>query len=298
MKIISGSSNVPLATALSQQLSLELVEVELSTFANGEKRVWIKDSVKNDNIILVQSFSNPADEHLIEFLLLVDALQRGGARHINVIIPWMGYSLQDKMFREGEPIAAKVVADLVSQTYVKRVFLLDLHNSSTPGFFSIPTQHINALTLFSTYLAENFDLSQCVIGSPDFGGLKRARMLAEKLELELVNIDKHRDLKSGNVTAVGVHGEIEGKIVILFDDVINTGSTVVETAQLLKENGATEVHFMATHGIFANDALAVIENSQVDSVLITDSIYHADLPSKIKTISVAELISEAVAVWA
>lgn len=297
MKIICGSSNPQLAQHIAQHMSLDMVDVEISHFANGEKRVWIKDSVKGENIIVVQSFSQPVDEQIMEFLLMVDALERGGARHINAVIPWLGYSLQDKVFREGEPIAAKVIADLVSNAYVKRGFLLDLHNSSTPGFFSIPVQHISAMELFVQYCEEHFDLKNAIVASPDFGGLKRSKVFSEKLGLDLIKIDKYRNLQTGEIVEMGVNGDVAGKTVILFDDIINSGSTVVNAAEVLKEQGASQVHFLSTHGIFADSGLERIEHSPADSVVVTNSIAHQHKPENLKVIDVAGLFAEALSTW-
>jgi ribose-phosphate pyrophosphokinase len=303
MKIISGSSNRPLAEGIAKLFGTQLVDVDLSYFANGEKRVWIKEPVRGQNVVLVQSLSAPADEHTIELLLLVDALERMGARHINLVMPWMGYSLQDKVFREGEPIAAKVIADLISNSYIKRAFLLDLHNSSTPGFFSIPTQHLSAMNLFMEYVKTTFDMSRVVVASPDFGGLKRSRVFAEKLNVELVKIDKHRDLNSGEVSAMDVAGDVHGKIAIVFDDVINSGSTVVSAAEILKERGAAEVHFAAVHGLFANDGQKRIQDSQANSVIVTNSIPQPpsgttpDTTSKIHQLDSSQLFVDALRLW-
>jgi ribose-phosphate pyrophosphokinase len=297
MKIIAGSSNLPLAQNIARSLKLPLIDIDISYFANGEKRIWIKEPVKGENVIIVQSFSHPADEHIIEFLLIADALERLGARHVNAVIPWMGYSLQDKAFRVGEPIAAKMVANLVSNAYIKRAFLLDLHNSSTPGFFSIPTQHLSALNLYVEYAKQNFDLSNFVVASPDFGGLKRSRVFSEKIGVPLVNIDKHRDLGTGEIQAMGLHGDVEGKSVLLFDDAINSGATIVKSAKTLKENGAKEVHFCATHGLFADNGVERIQNSMVDSVIITNSIHHEQVPSKIKVIDVSGLFADELNGW-
>ncbi len=297
MKIFSGSSNQDLAKKMADKLGIPMGKVEIGTFANGEKRIWVNESVKGENIILVQSFSNPADEHIIEFLLLSDALERAGARHINVVIPWLGYSLQDKIFREGEPIAAKVIANLVSNTYVKRVFLLDLHNSSTPGFFSISTQHLSAMDLFVNHIKSNFDLKNHVAASPDFGGLKRAHTFSEALGIDLVNIDKHRDLHTGEVEAVGINGEVAGKSVLIFDDIINSGSTVISGAKFLKENGAKEVHFFSTHGIFAKGFEAIID-SDIDSVVITNSIHQNINHPKIKVLDASGIFADALQIWA
>lgn len=298
MKIISGSSNPELAQRIAKSLSLELLPVEITHFANGEKRVWIKDSVKGQNMIIVQSFSHPTDENIMEFLLMVDALERAGARHINAVIPWLGYSLQDKIFREGEPIAAKVVADLVSNAYVKRGFLLDLHNSSTPGFFSIPVQHLSAMDEFAEYVRQHLDIGNAVVASPDFGGLKRSKVFSEKLGLDLVKIDKYRNVDTGEIIEMGVNGDVAGRVVILFDDMINSGSTVVNAAEILKKHQAKEVHFLATHGIFADGGLERVRHSQVDSVVVTNSISHQDRPENVKIVDVADLFAEALSTWA
>lgn len=297
MKLISGSSNLPLATKIAQYLDIEMVDLEITKFSNGEKRVWIKDHIAGENICFVQSFDQPVDENVVETLLITDALERAGARHVNFIIPWMGYSLQDKVFRDGEPIAARVIANIISNSYVKRVSLLDLHNSSIPGFFSIPTHHILALKPFTKYVETNFDLNEAIVVSPDFGGLKRARTFAETLSLELENIDKHRDLHTGKVTPKGLSGEVKDKICLIYDDVINTGGTVVETAKFLKEKGAKEVHFLVTHGLFAKNGLEKMADDSIDSVVITNSVYHDNLPNKIKIVDVAPVLGESIRTW-
>jgi len=297
MKIISGSSNTQLASQIAHQLNIPLMDTEITQFANGEKRVWIKEAVRGENVILVQSFSQPTDENIMEFLLLTDALERLGVRHISLFLPWMGYSLQDKVFREGEPIAAKVVADLISNVYIKRVFLLDLHNTSIPGFFSIPTEYLSAMSLFVDYVKTNIDLSQAVVASPDFGGLKRARLFAKTLGLDLVNIDKDRNLQTGEVTAFGVHGNVKNKIVLLFDDCILSGGTVVEAAEILKKEGAKQVYFLATHGLFTGEAKEKLQKSMVDKVVITNSIAQDNLPKKIDVLDLSSIFVNAINDW-
>ncbi len=297
MKIVSGSSNQDLAQKMAKQLKIDLVNIEISKFPNGEKRIWIKEEVRGENIIFVQSLSDPTDERIIEFLLISDALERAGARHVNAVIPWMGYSIQDKVFREGEPLAAKVIASLISHGYIKRVFLLDLHNSSIPGFYSIPTHHLSAIQLFIDHVKKNMNLKECIVASPDFGGLKRARVFATDLGLELTNIDKFRDLHTGKVEAKGVHGDVEGKEVLVFDDFINSGSTVESCAEILKKSGAKAVHFFATHGIFANNGQERVQNSMIDTVIVTNSIPQKVEVSKLKVIDVSSIFANALAAW-
>ena len=297
MKILAGSSHTQFATKLGSLLGAPLIDTEIRTFANGEKYVHILDQVVGEDVVLVQSFNQPVDEHLIEFLLLADALERGGAREVHAVIPWLGYSLQDKLFLSGEALSAKVCADLISNSYIKRVILLDLHNHSIPGFFSIPTQVLSSLELLAQQIESNLDQSELVVASPDFGGLKRAREFAKRLNVSLINIDKQRDLNTGQVQATALHGEAKDKTVIVFDDCIVGGGTVVETAKVLKQHGAKAVVFVATHGLFVGDGQQYIQNSLVDSVIITDSICHANLMTKIKQVSVTELFASAIRQW-
>ena len=297
MIVVSGSSNRELGQEIADLLGIEVALADIGVFPNGEKRVQIHGNLVGQNVILVQSFSEPADQYILEFLLLTDALERMGVRHINAVIPWMGYSLQDKVFRSGEPLSAKVVANLISQSYTKRVLLMDLHNQSIPGFFSVPTHLLSADSVFSEYVLDSFSKEKVVVASPDFGGLKRAREFSKAVDVPLVNIDKQRDLKTGAVTATSVHGDVENKIVVVFDDCIVGGGTVIETAKILKEKGAESVHFFATHGIFVNQSQVHIQESLVDSVLITNSIAHAELVPKIKSLSVAEIFAKTLRQW-
>jgi ribose-phosphate pyrophosphokinase len=297
MKLISGTSNPNLAQKIAKELKIDLVNAKIDKFSNGEKRVWIKDELRGENVTVVQSFVQPVDETIIETLLIIDALERLGVRHVSLVIPWMGYSLQDKVFRPGEPISAKVIANLCSNAYVKRALLMDLHNDSIPAFFDIPTNYLSALEIFTQHVQHHFDLKQSVVASPDFGGLKRARTFAKKLNLDLVNIDKTRDLQNGKVRAVHLHGEVKNKNVIILDDVIVSGSTVVESAKCLKDNEAKEVVFIASHGLLTGNAKQKLQNSLIDQVWITNSIYHANLPSKIKTLNVAPVFAQALKKW-
>lgn len=297
MKLIAGSSNPQLAKALSHELNTPLVDVELTTFANGEKRVWIKEKIEGQDVVLLQSFSSPVDAHLIECLLIIDALERLGAKDVQVVIPWLGYSLQDKVFRDGEPIAAKMVANIISHSYVKRVYLVDLHNTSITGFFDVPTTHVTAMQPFAAVAKSSYNSKDIVVASPDFGGMKRARQFATLVDADLVNIDKTRNLKTGEVTAVGLHGDVTDKVVIVYDDIIVGGSTVAETADLLKREGAKAVHFYSTHGLFVGDALKKITDSTVDSVLVSNSVAHEKLPDNIKTLNIAPLLAQTLAEW-
>ncbi len=297
MKILSGTSNPILSQSIAQTLKIPVIDCEIAQFSNGETRVWVKDDVKGEHVCLVQSLTQPVDEHIMEALLIIDALERLGAKYVTLTIPWMGYSLQDKVFRKGEPISAKVVANIFSQSYVKRVQLMDLHNDSIPGFFSVPTDYLSAMDIFVQHIKKQYDLKQTIIASPDFGGLKRARVLAQKLKVPLVNIDKTRDLADGQVRAQELHGDVKGKSVIVFDDVIVSGGTIVESAKIIKQNQAKQAIFMASHGLLTGNALEKIEQSEVDQVIITNSINQdqANDHDKMKILDVAPAIAQSLA---
>lgn len=297
MKLVPGTSNLTFATALADKLSLQLVDTDISKFANGEHRVWIKEELAGEEVLLVQSLNAPTDENIMELLLLIDAIERLGATEIHVIIPWLGYSLQDKVFRPGEPIAVKVVANLISNSNVRRVYLMDLHNTSIPGFFSVPTTHISANELFVKFAKDTFDLEQAVVASPDFGGLKRARQFAADLDLNLVNIAKERDLHSGKITSAILQGDVTNKVVLIFDDTIQSGGTVKEAAEVLKNGGAKAVHFLATHGPMVTMAYDLISASPIDSVVVTNSIEHLLNNDKITVLDSTELFVKAIEQW-
>ncbi len=296
MKIISGSSHSQLATNIAHKLKVDLIECDIKQFRNHEKRIWVKDNVRSENVTIVQAFNEPVDSHIIETLLMADALQRAGARHVNLIVPWLAYSLQDKVFRSGEPISAKVIANILSQSYIKRAFLLDLHNSSIPGFFSIPTEYLSAMNVFIQYTKQKNNLSDCVVASPDFGGLKKAREFSNILDLDLVNIEKSRNRKSGEVTIHDIHGRIKNKHILIYDDVIMSGGTLIEASKILKQKGASKVTCFATHGIFCSNAIEKIEKSDIDEIIITNSVPQKK-NKKITVLDIADTFAQALVKW-
>lgn len=270
MKLISGSSNRPLAEQIAKHMGQSLGEVESSTFGNGERRVWVKESVKGQDVALIQSFSEPADTHIVEFALITDALFRQGARRVFAVIPWYGYSLQDKVFRPGEPIAAKVVASMLSSLSIYRFILMNLHNNAIAGFFKNPSSVLSTDELFEQDLKQYN--GQSVLVSSDFGGLKRVGKFAEKLHLPFANIDKRRDLVTGEVVAHAMTGDVKGKIAIIIDDVINSGSTAIEAARIIREQGAKKIVMYSTHGILSKDAPRLLQESEIDEVVIANTI--------------------------
>lgn len=297
MRIFSGSSNLPLAKALATKLNSTVSEIDLSKFPNGEMRVWIKDDVRRENVVLVQSFSGPVDFHIIEFALIADALKRCGARKIIGVIPWLGYSLQDKAFRPGEPIAAKVIADFISRE-VKRHILVNLHSDSITGFFPVPATQVSALETFVRY-AKDKGIENAVVVSPDFGGIKRARVFAHKLNLPLININKERNRMTGEITVHGISTPVKGKTCLVIDDIISTGSTLLETARILRKEGAETIRFFATHALFANGSHKKFAESELDELVVTDTVL---IPKekrfdKLNVLSIAPVLIPEIEIW-
>ncbi|OGJ16375.1 MAG: hypothetical protein A2632_02750 [Candidatus Pacebacteria bacterium RIFCSPHIGHO2_01_FULL_46_16] len=294
MKVVSGTSNIALTKQIAQQLSVENIVAECSLFNNGEQRVWLNTKLAGETIVFVQSLSNPVDNHIMQLLLMVDAAEREGAKQIFLVIPWLGYSLQDKVFRPGEAIAAKVVADLLSRPNIKRIFLVDLHSASIPAFFSVPTTHLSVLDLFVEYARQNFVQTNCVVVSPDFGGIKRAQQFATALQIPFANIDKRRDVVDGEVTAVAIHGEVKNKICLTYDDSIVSGGTAIETTQLLMQEGASQVNLFATHAIFAQGSALILKESGVNSIVTTNSVVQKEHDERIKIIDIAPMLAKTI----
>ncbi len=294
MKVVTGTANLELAKKIAKNLQADFVAAECTTFKNGEQRILIDAKLAGETVVLVQSHTNPVDANIMQLLLMIDAAERQGAKQLFVVIPWLGYSLQDKVFRSGEAIAAKVVADILSRPSVDRIFLVDLHSASIPGFFSRPTTHLSVQDLFVDFAKKNFDLSNCVVVSPDFGGIKRAKQFATALGIPFANIDKQRDVVSGAVTAETIHGEVQNKVCFTYDDSIVSGGTVIETTQLLKNEGATEVHIFASHGIFAQSSASILTKSGADSVVVTNSVTQEQLDKNSAVIDIAPMIADSI----
>ncbi|MFC1711222.1 ribose-phosphate diphosphokinase [Patescibacteria group bacterium] len=294
LKVYSGSSNNILAKKISDFLNVKLGQVELSRFANNECRVWIKDKEKISKAVIVQSFSYPPDEHLIEFLFMVDALKRKGAKKIIAVIPWFGYCIQDKVFRPGEPLSSKVMARLLQSVKVSHTITLDLHNETISGFFDMPFTHLKARDVFIDYF-KNKKIVDTIV-SPDVGALKNATVFAQNMNLPLVIINKARNLATGKVSIVGVSGEIKGKSVLIPDDFISTGGTLVQTAKFLKDRGVKKVYAALTHHFYVPGVQEKIEKSSLDMLYVTDTIKKPVVKKykKLTIISVANLLAKAI----
>jgi ribose-phosphate pyrophosphokinase len=289
MQIFSGNSNQDLAKKLAEVIEGSLAQVESSKFANGEARVAIKEKKLNGEVVLLQSLSIPVDEHIIEFCLLADAISRQGTSSLIGVVPWLGYSKQDKVFMSGEPLSSKVIAQILQTTKMKKLITFDLHNRAILGFFDIPVVELSAKPLFLDYFRPKVT-AQTVVVAPDAGAVKASAAFAQELNVPIVYMDKRRDLKTGKVEVVGISGNVKGCAVIMVDDMIVTGSTLMETAKVLKKAGAKRISFAATHHLWVPGVQEKLDKSQVDEVVVTDTVEVQGKSPKLKVISVAQLV--------
>lgn len=283
MKVFSGNANRPLAEKIANYLNLQLGDCEVGRFADGEINVRINETVRGHDIFLIQPTSPPVNENLMELLIMIDALKRASANTIAVVIPYYGYARQDRKAKGRDPISAKLVANLITVAGATRVLTVDLHAEQIQGFFDIPVDNLWSYPVFAEELLkrENIVPEETVVVSPDVGGVRRARRMAERLKTSLAILDKRRP--SDNVAeVVNIIGEVKDKVVIMFDDIIDTAHSIVKGAEALKNAGAKKIIACATHGVFSNRALERIENSSIDTVYITDTIYHEDLPERLR----------------
>ena len=272
MQIFSGSSNGTLASKLGK-----VGEIEISKFPNGETRIWIKEKIEK-RVVVVQSLSSPTNEHLIEFCLICDALHRGGASEITAVIPWMGYSKQDKVFRSGEPLSAKVVAQILQIARPTKIITFDLHNKATLGFFDCPIVELSARPILLEYFKKKWSMvngqwsNNFVVVAPDAGAVKASTEFAMELGVGVVYIDKKRDLVSGKVEVVGMSGEVRGRDILMIDDNVFTGSTLLETAKELKKAEAKSIRVGVTHHLYVPGVQEKLTASAIDEIVVTDTV--------------------------
>ena len=291
-KIFSGSSNLLLAQKISDKSKIPLGKIDLGVFSDGEVDVWIQDDVNNCDVFILQSNSAPVNRHIIELALIADALTRSGAHRITAVVPYFGYSRKEKQSRKGEPISAKVIADLIVRSGVNKVVALDLHADAIVGFFDVPVIYLSALEVLAGRLMKEKFKSPIVV-APDVGGVRRARNFASLLNAPLAVIEKHRHTHlRDSLEVLSMTGEVVGDCAVIIDDIISTGGTIIESAKALKQKGAKKVIVCATHGVFASDALEKIERSEIDKVFITDSINITKKSKKVEIVSVSELIAD------
>ena len=296
MKILAGNSNRPLAEAICQYLGQSLTNASIKRFADMEVFVEIEENVRGEDVFVVQSTSFPANDSLMELLVTIDALRRGSAKRITPVIPYFGYARQDRKTGPRTPISAKLVANLITTAGANRVLTTDLHAGQIQGFFDIPVDNLYAEPVFALDLSERYEGETIVVVSPDVGGVVRARSLASRLDADLAIIDKRRE-RAGVSEVMNIIGEVEGRTCVLIDDIVDSGGTLCNAAVALKEKGATSVSAYITHGVLSGGAVARVESSPLEALVITDSIQATEpmlQAHNIKQLSIAPLLGEAI----
>lgn len=297
IKVFTGNAHPGLALEIAKELDINLGKSEVTRFSDGEIGVKIDEKVRGTDVFIIQPTSSPANDHLMELLIMVDAMKRASAGRITAVIPYYGYARQDRKTRARDPISAKLVADLLQTAGADRVLTMDLHCAQIQGFFNIPVDHLVGMPLLTKYYGEKLEnqLSDVVAVSPDLGSVVRARTFATKLEVPLAIIDKRRP-KANISEIMNIIGEVKGKRVILIDDMIDTAGTICNAANALKERGATGVYACCTHGVLSGPAIERIEDSAIEELVVLNTIVIPENKkiSKIKEISVAAIFADAI----
>src|SRR5580692_1038036 len=295
MKLLAGNSNRPLAEAISQYLKLPMTKAVVRRFADMEVFVEVQENVRGEDIFVIQSTSFPANDNLMELLIIIDALKRASARRITAVIPYFGYARQDRKVGPRTPISAKLVANLITEAGADRVLTVDLHAGQIQGFFDIPTDNLYAAPVIVRDIQDYLGAENLMVISPDVGGVVRARALAKRLGADLAIVDKRRE-RAGESEVMNIIGDVQGRSCILIDDIIDSGGTICNAAEALLANGAKDVCAYATHGVLSGGAVARIASSKLKSMVVTDSIAATEEIRKctnIRRISIAPLIGEA-----
>lgn len=292
-KLFSGSANPVFTSKVGEYLNTTVGEADLKRFSDGEISVQITESVRGRDVFIVQPTCAPANDNLMELLVMVDALKRSSASFITAVIPYFGYARQDRKAAPRVPISAKLVADMLEAAGVNRVITIDLHAAQIQGFFNIPVDNLFGSILFVNYIKSK-NLANPIIASPDIGGVARARSYAEKLELDLVIVDKKRE-KANESEVMNIIGDVKGKDVILVDDMVDTAGTLVKAAEVLKSRGATSVMACCTHGVLSGPAYDRLNNGDaLDELVVSDTIPLKKAHDKITVLTASKMIGEAV----
>jgi ribose-phosphate pyrophosphokinase len=291
VKIFSGRATTYLAEKIAHAYGEQLVPVDYQLFSDGEMSPFIGESVRGHDVFIVQSTFAPADNFL-ELLLLIDAAKRASALNVNVIIPYFGYARQDRKDKPRVAIAAKLIANLISASGADRIMTCDLHADQIQGFFDIPVDHLDGNYIFVPYL-KSLNLPNIMFASPDVGGIKRARSFAKFFNADLAVCDKHRK-EANKIESMRLIGEVEGKDVVLVDDLVDTAGTICKAAVLLKEKGANSVRAVCTHAVLSGKAYENIQQSELEEIVVTDTIPLKQNAAKIKVLSVSDLFAKAI----
>lgn len=296
VKIVAGNSNLPLAEAICAYLDIPMTKSTVRRFADMEIFVEIHENVRGDDVFVIQSTSFPANDNLMELLIIIDALKRASAKRITAVLPYFGYARQDRKPGARTPISAKLVANLITNAGADRVLTMDLHAGQIQGFFDIPTDNLYAAPVMVRDIKERMDVSNVMVVSPDVGGVVRARNIAKRINAPLSIVDKRRD-RPGESEVMNIIGDVKGYTCILIDDIIDSGGTLCNAAEALLNEGAKEVYAYITHGVLSGGAVARVTSSKLKELVITDSIQPTEavrVASNIRTLSVAPLLGEAI----
>ena len=297
IKVFSANANPELAKAIAAKLGVELGDAKVLNFSDGEIGVNINETVRGQDVFIVQSTSYPVNDHLMELLIMIDACKRASAGRITAVMPYYGYARQDRKAKARDPISAKLVADLIAKAGADRVLTMDLHAAQIQGFFDIPVDHLLGVPILAPYFNEKFagNKEDVVVVSPDLGSVTRARNFATRLDVPLAIVDKRRP-KANECEVMNIIGDIKDKICIIVDDMVDTAGTLCNGAAALKERGAREVYACATHGVLSGPAIERIQNSVFDELVILDTICQPEEKKidKLKFLTVSDVFAEAI----
>lgn len=296
MKLLAGNSNIPLAQAIAKHLGVPLAKCEVRRFADNEIFIEILENMRGEDAFILQSTSYPSNDHLMELLILIDALRRASARRITAVVPYFGYARQDRKPGPRTPISAKLVANLIEAAGADRVLTIDLHAGQIQGFFDIPTDNLIAAPTFVSDIQKRYDVKDVMVVSPDVGGVVRARSLGSRIGADLAIVDKRRP-RAGESEVMNIIGDVTGRNCLMVDDIVDSAGTLCNAAAALKAAGAVSVSAYVTHGVLSGEAVERVRNSQLEKLFITDTIEPtADMlaSDKFGIINIASLVGNAI----
>lgn len=295
MKILAGTSNLKLCKDIARNLKLKLVNSNIKRFQDNEIYIEINENIRGNSVFVVQSTANPANDNLMELLISIDALRRSSAKNITAVIPYFGYARQDRKIVPRTAISAKLVSNLITNAGANRILSVDLHAGQIQGFFDIPVDNLFATPIFARHIQKNINTNNLICVAPDVGGVERARALGRKINVAIAIIDKRR-AAPGKSKVMNIIGNVQNKICVIVDDIIDSGGTIFNAAKALKDKGAKTVYVYITHAVLSGNAIDKITESQIKKLVITDTIDNSKKikkNKKIEVISLAPMISEA-----
>ncbi len=296
MKLVTGNSNLKLAESISDYVGVDLSKCEVKRFADKEIFVEMHENVRGEDVFVIQSTSFPANDNLMELLIIIDTLKRASAKRITAVIPYYGYARQDRKPGPRTPITSKLVANMIDKAGANRVLTMDLHAGQIQGFFDIPTDNLFAAPVLTLNIKDKIKNKTPIIVSPDVGGVVRARIIASRIGADLAIVDKRRE-KAGESEVMNIIGDVEGRACFIIDDIVDSAGTLCNASNALLKKGATEVYAYVTHGVLSGEAVERVNNSSLTKLVLTDSIEESDLvlkSNKIEVISISSLLGEAI----